>query len=354
MAQPFMSVVINTHNHELFIADAIRSVLAQGGLPRSDFEIIVVDDGSTDRTPEIVRQFEPDVRLFQKENGDQCSAIPYGVARAKGEIVAFLDGDDVWLPQKLSRVANRFAEDSCAAMVYHRYVFWDSRNGATWEPDDPSNVSGDVLSDRRKLLRYAAPPTSSLAFRREAFQRLTNIHPGRAFAYDLFITSAILFVGPVASIPEVLTKNRVHGNNRWVAGKEGPDKAKLHRRIARRAEAIEVLRDWIWANAPKSLRPQARVILRGHSLARQIDSIRLAQPGRLEFFRYRIRYNLHFAPVMTRSHLTFRWVRAFVYLILGRHGHYFEGVRTRAKSLRQRFHARTAPVDSGESAERVS
>src|SRR5271169_490213 len=121
MAKPFVSVLIDTYNHERFIEQAIVSVLEQD-FPVSEREIIVVDDGSTDRTPEIVKKFEPRVRLLRKENGGQASAFNAGIPECKGEIVAFLDGDDWWAPQKLMRVAQVMAADSSVGIVGHGIV----------------------------------------------------------------------------------------------------------------------------------------------------------------------------------------------------------------------------------------
>src|ERR1700726_5204623 len=104
MRNPLITALIDTYNHELFIEDAINSVLSQD-FSRSEIEILVVDDGSTDKTPEIVRKFGPRVRLIRKANGGQASAFNAGVPEAQGEIVAFLDGGDWWARNKLSRLA---------------------------------------------------------------------------------------------------------------------------------------------------------------------------------------------------------------------------------------------------------
>ena len=80
MSNPFVSVLIDTYNHERFIEQAIVSVLEQD-FPSSQMEIIVVDDGSTDRTAEIVRKFESRVRLLRKPNGGQASAFNTGISR---------------------------------------------------------------------------------------------------------------------------------------------------------------------------------------------------------------------------------------------------------------------------------
>ena len=103
MSKPYVSVLIDTYNHERLIAQAIMSVLEQDMLT-AKVEIVVVDDGSTDRTPEIVSGFEPRVRLIRKTNGGQASAFNTGIPECHGDIVAFLDGDDWWAPQKLRRV----------------------------------------------------------------------------------------------------------------------------------------------------------------------------------------------------------------------------------------------------------
>jgi glycosyltransferase involved in cell wall biosynthesis len=114
------TVLIDTFNHERFIERAITSVLEQD-MPLDDIEILVVDDGSTDRTPEIVRRFEPRIRLLRKANGGQASAFNLGFAQARGEIVATLDGDDWWTPEKLRRVLQTMEENPDVGIVGHGF-----------------------------------------------------------------------------------------------------------------------------------------------------------------------------------------------------------------------------------------
>src|SRR5277367_4839940 len=110
MTEPLVTVLIDTYNHERCIEEAIASVLTQD-FPSAETEILVVDDGSTDRTPEIVRKFEPRVRLLRKANGGQASAFNAGIPEARGEIISFLDGDDWWASNKLSRVMETIMAD---------------------------------------------------------------------------------------------------------------------------------------------------------------------------------------------------------------------------------------------------
>ena len=115
-----VTVLIDTYNHERFIERAITSVLEQD-MPLDDVEILVVDDGSTDRTPELVRRFEPRVRYLRKPNGGQASAFNFGFAQARGEIIATLDGDDWWAREKLRRVLETLAANPEVGMVGHGF-----------------------------------------------------------------------------------------------------------------------------------------------------------------------------------------------------------------------------------------
>lgn len=311
-----MSVIINTYNNGRFIEDAIDSAVAQD-FPAEQFEVIVVDDGSTDDTAEHVKKYGDRIRYLYKENGDQCSAITFGVNQAKGDLVAFLDGDDVWLPNKLSRVVEEFAKDSRTTMVYHKYLFWNPSDNTMWEDPHFAQVSGDVLADRRKVLTYAGAPTSSLAFRRDRFEPLTRIPLDRPFTYDAFLFTAVLFLGPIACIPEILTKNRIHGNNRWMAGPAGPGPATLRRRAARWGAMIDIVQDWTRGNAPESAHLQARILLQRWSLIRENYQFALKPPGRIEFLRHQLRANRLANEVLGAKLRAINRVNVFASLITG-------------------------------------
>ena len=106
-----ISVVIPLYNKELYIARALHSVLNQ---TEQDFEIIVVDDGSTDRSADVVDRFhDPRIRLIRQVNGGELVARNRGVCEAKAEFVAFLDADDEWMPrflETLNRLRKRFPQ----------------------------------------------------------------------------------------------------------------------------------------------------------------------------------------------------------------------------------------------------
>ena len=116
---PLVSVIIPAYNAEMFIRAALGSAVHQ---TYQDIEIIVIDDGSMDRTAEIVREFmaqDPRVRLLQQANAGVAAARNYGVRMARGSLIAPLDADDLWKPTKIERqVACFLATDDSLGLVY--------------------------------------------------------------------------------------------------------------------------------------------------------------------------------------------------------------------------------------------
>src|SRR5258708_20879715 len=121
MTTPLVIVLIDTYNHEHFIEEAIQSVLSQD-FPASEREILVVDDGSTDRTPEILAKFASQIRVLRKTNGGQASAFNHGIPECRGELIAFLDADDWWAPTKLTQVTQAMTPNPEIGFVGHGIV----------------------------------------------------------------------------------------------------------------------------------------------------------------------------------------------------------------------------------------
>lgn len=113
--RPRVSVVIPTYNSAATVKEAIESVLAQ---TYSNFEVVVIDDGSTDETPSVMRQFGARIRSFRQENQGVSAARNTGIQRSRGEYVAFLDSDDLWLPEKLAEQISWLEADPNLGLVY--------------------------------------------------------------------------------------------------------------------------------------------------------------------------------------------------------------------------------------------
>ena len=130
-ALPQVSIVIPAYNCAAFICEAIESVLAQN---YANKEIIVVDDGSTDTTAETVSGFGDAVHLIRQPNRGPAAARNRGVADARGAYVAFLDGDDVWLPGKLATQMSYMKAHSDTRIVFSGFARWFQRSDGTYPP----------------------------------------------------------------------------------------------------------------------------------------------------------------------------------------------------------------------------
>ncbi|MGL5034376.1 MAG: glycosyltransferase family 2 protein [Microcystaceae cyanobacterium] len=117
------SVIIPAYNIENYITQTLESVLAQ---TFQDFEIILVDDGSGDRTVAIIQQFnDPRIKLIQQENQGASSARNKGISHSQGQYIALLDGDDYWLPEKLEQQLNHLETNPDIGVSFCRAAFMD-------------------------------------------------------------------------------------------------------------------------------------------------------------------------------------------------------------------------------------
>ena len=113
---PRVSVIIPTYNCDRFLPEAIDSVLMQ---TYQDYEIIVIDDGSTDQTCQVLEFYQNKIRYFYQENQGSAVARNLGIKQAQGEFIAFLDADDFWiLPEKLAEQVNCFEQQPSLGSVH--------------------------------------------------------------------------------------------------------------------------------------------------------------------------------------------------------------------------------------------
>jgi len=228
MTAPAVSVVVISYNYAEYVGRAIDSVLAQDDPPE---EILVVDDGSTDRSAEVIRGYGDRVRAVFKDNGGNASVVNAAVPLTRGDLVMFLDADDTLAPGAVGRV--RAAWRPGAAKVQFRLTLVDAE-GRRQGVDPPEHValpSGDVLADLARYGRYVTPVTSGNAFSRAALERILPI-PEDEFrnTNDGYLNPMLAFCGPVVSIDEELGAYRMHGRNLWAfSGAVTPER--LHERL---------------------------------------------------------------------------------------------------------------------------
>ena len=208
-AAPAVSVVTAAYNAEAFLRDTIESVLAQS-FP--DFEHVVVDDGSTDGTPDLVASYGPPVRLVRQANGGPANARNTGIRAARGRFVAFLDHDDLATPDRLACTMEVVARHPDAAWVYGDAVYFDHTTGKEMHRASAFAPlrEGDVLAP---LLLGNFIPFSTAAVRRDVFDRVGFFDERRARVHiddwDLWVRVAPHYAAHVVRAP--LLRYRWHG-----------------------------------------------------------------------------------------------------------------------------------------------
>lgn len=200
---PRVSVVIPAYNAQRFIRETLDSVLAQ---TYRDFEVVVVDDGSKDRTREIVLSYGDAVRCITQANAGPSAARNRGIREARGELIAFADSDDLWLPEKLAEQAPLFDGEGRVGLVYCRAQRIGSDGQPLPTPDSPKPV-GRVFLDF--LLRNHCP-TSAAVVRRECFERCGFFPEDMVWAEDWHLWLRIARHYEFAAVERVLVRHRVH------------------------------------------------------------------------------------------------------------------------------------------------
>lgn len=214
-----ISVVIPTFNRARLLLEAIQSAAPQ---MRSQDEIIVVDDGSTDDTAELLRQSHLPVRYLRQENKGPAAARNRGFAAATGEFIAFLDSDDLWAPDRIARQLELLCQHPDLDLVFGlEGLFGDSvQSEAGLNLRDEQVIAalrrgaGEIAPAYSLLLRENFVPTSSTLFRRRFLDRVGGMDEGLWYCddYDLWLRLAAAgarfgFVAAVGS------RRRMHEGN---------------------------------------------------------------------------------------------------------------------------------------------
>jgi glycosyltransferase involved in cell wall biosynthesis len=239
--RPFISVLIDTFNHERFIAEAVESVLEQD-VPEADREIVVVDDGSTDGTAKIVRNYAPRVRLLEKKNGGQASAFNVGIPECRGQIVAFLDGDDWWAPGKLSAVADTMAQDSSVGLIGHGIteVYSDGRRHTELLREIPRFRITSPEGARAFRLRKSFLGTSRMTFRADILQKIGKVPEALTFEADEYLFTLAGLFTEVMILRESFTFYRLHDSNAFVIANGNPEAIRRKQKVLTAlAEALQ-------------------------------------------------------------------------------------------------------------------
>ncbi len=212
---PLVSVIIPVFNTGRYIAEAIDSVLNQSYEP---IEILVIDDGSTDNTSVIVNRYLESVQYYFQENRGTGTARNRGTQLAHGEFFAFLDADDIWLPEKLSEQMRAFEADDKTGIVFGQVEQFYS-----------ADIS-DSVRQKISISPRAVPGhiPSAFVIRRDVFFHVglfdTRLQVGE---FEDWFARAIEQEQPMATIPQLVTRRRIHDNNKGIVCRQH-----FHQRLA--------------------------------------------------------------------------------------------------------------------------
>jgi len=209
MASKLVSVIIPNYNYAHYLPAAIDSVFGQ---TYPNLEVIVVDDGSTDHSKEVLAGYGDRVVSVFQQNQGVSAARNNGVRASSGELIAFLDADDVWLPTKVAQQVQRFDNDAALGLVHVGVDEVDTRGNSLITRLD--GLSGQVEKELIMLTsRSIFGGGSGLMVPRRVFDEVGGFDQGLSTSADWDIFYQICERYPVEFVPEILLKYRVHDSN---------------------------------------------------------------------------------------------------------------------------------------------
>jgi glycosyltransferase involved in cell wall biosynthesis len=214
---PLASVVISNYNYARFVGDAIDSALAQTYKP---LEVIVVDDGSTDDSRDVIASYGNRITAVLKENGGMGSAVNAGFERASGDVILFLDSDDMLLPDTVEKAADILRDRSVAKVQWRMWRLSEPEGSVTGIVPHGRLASGDL---REKLIEYGphaavGTPASGNAWS-AAFLRRVLPMPENELRQnsDSYLNTLVGLHGVIREIGEPQGYYRVHGANDYAS-----------------------------------------------------------------------------------------------------------------------------------------
>ena len=207
---PLVSCIVPVFNGERYLPEALDSILDQTYRAR---EIVIADDGSTDGTAEILRRYGDRVRVYRQPNSGAPAARNLGLSHARGELIAFLDADDLWHREKLARQVASFAADPALDLsVTHIGSFWI----------DELRAEAERFAQHPLSQPQPGYVTTTMLARRTLFERIGGFNTALTVGdpMEWFIRAAEAGAR-MEMLPDTMTFRRMHQNNlSWQSGGE--------------------------------------------------------------------------------------------------------------------------------------
>jgi len=211
---PLVSILINNYNYGQFLEEAIDSALNQ---TYDNVEVIVVDDGSTDNSSNVISRYGDRIISIFQENGGQASAFNAGFLASRGEIVCILDSDDAFDQTKVEKIVEIFQQNPDIGWCYHTLKLLDVSNNNVLR-SDPDGISSHKIDFRQQIqkakLPYFVPATSGLCFQRSLLQKLLPMPVAQNISLgDHYIKFTALALSSGFFLNEDLAIQKIHDNN---------------------------------------------------------------------------------------------------------------------------------------------
>ena len=208
MTVPTVSIVMPVYNAERYVAESVNSILAQ---TYKDFEFIIINDGSTDGTHQILMSYasaDDRVKLISRPNTGIVGALNDGLAAVRGHYVARMDSDDLALPQRLDEQVRFLDEHHDVVILGTDVLIIDADGDAMWtdhKPADHDQIDAALLSGRSAIIVHPAA-----MMRRDAVEKIGPYRPDTQWVEDLDYFLRLGEIGRLANLSRVLLKYRLH------------------------------------------------------------------------------------------------------------------------------------------------
>lgn len=288
---PRVSVVIPAYNAANTLDETLASVAGQ---TFRDYEVVVVDDGSSDATPEILTRHAagwPQLRWVRQDNAGVSVARNHAVELARGDFIAFLDADDLWLPEKLALQMSLFDGNPALAVAYCDMIdFLPDCDATTTLFQEKKPARGNVL---RQLFMGNFVPTPTVVMRKAAFVALGGFNPLHRLNEDVDLFLRVAEQYQFDYVPEVLVRRRILSTSLMHANSLGCQRRDLEIFDYWTTRRPDLFPD----NAPHVRQRRAIVFARmGRTLLEQGDF-----SGARSAYRHAIRLGLHGPDLLLRT-----------------------------------------------------
>ena len=266
------SVVIPSYNQAAWLEPCIKSVLGQEGV---DLEVIVMDGGSTDGSREIIERYAPRLAYWQSQkDGGQAAAIRAGLERATGDIFAWLNSDDVYMPGALAKVAAFFEAHPDEEVVTGGAFYIDGAGDYyRWRLFNQNHTLG-VAAPHERFLYYKPQQgvwQAATFWRKGAYEAVGGVDPQFHYIMDFDLLTRLSARRPLARLPEMLACFRIHADNKTHAWMDVFHREMKVWKAKHGLDKEPAVKRWLW---------YARFL--GPAVLRKIRALWLERSGRLD------------------------------------------------------------------------